>query len=453
MKKSLLSILLLLGVVFLTFGCGAKETGFNTIDTQVVKAALEDSNAVVVDTRLNDAFNGWQLDNVKRGGHIDGATDFSANWLQADIENKEAVLDKALETKGITKDKSIVLYDGNGTDAKAVGSYLKDKGYENISTYDVNAWADDDSLAMVSYPNFEKIVPAVAVKDLLDGKDVQTFDKDKKVKMVEASWGEATETYDSGHIPTAFHVNTDSIEPPPAWMLDSDEALTAWALENGFTKDDVVVVSGSGDQLAPYRVAVVLQYLGVEDVRVLNGGSQAWTAAGYDLSTEATTPTAVTDFGATIPGRPELIDTTEEVKANLDKTDTFTLVDNRTWDEHIGKISGYSYHDKMGRIPGAIFGFAGIEGSSAMDFYTNPDGTMRNQEEIKDMLTTAGIDLDKHLSFMCGSGWRVSQILTYAQVMGLDNTSIYSDGWIGWSNDPSNPTVTGLEGITYVPEI
>ena len=32
------------------------------------------------------------------------------------------------------------------------------------------------------------------------------------------------------------------------------------------------------------------------------------------------------------------------------------LVDNRSWDEYIGKISGYSYHDKKGRIPGAVYG-------------------------------------------------------------------------------------------------
>lgn len=55
-----------------------------------------------------------------------------------------------------------------------------------------------------------------------------------------------------------------------------------------------------------------------------------------------------------------------------------------------------------------------------------------------------GIDLNKHLSFMCGSGWRAAEVLYYAQVMGLENTSLYSDGWIGWSNDPSNPVETGI---------
>lgn len=68
---------------------------------------------------------------------------------------------------------------------------------------------------------------------------------------------------------------------------------------------------------------------------------------------------------------------------------------------------------------------------------------MRNAAEIKALWKDAGIDTNKHLMFMCGSGWRAAEVLTYANVMGFDNTSLYSDGWIGWSNDTSNPTETG----------
>ena len=44
---------------------------------------------------------------------------------------------------------------------------------------------------------------------------------------------------------------------------------------------------------------------------------------------------------------------------------------------------------------------------------------------------------------MCGSGWRAAEVLTYANVRGYDNSALYSDGWIGWSNDASNPVETG----------
>nr|WP_288306849.1 rhodanese-like domain-containing protein [uncultured Romboutsia sp.] len=411
-----------------------------TIATKELQDKLSDDSWVVVDTRINDAFNGWKLDEVERGGHIKGAVDFSANWLTVDSKDKEKTLDKALETKGIEKDKNIVLYDANGKDAKEVANYLSEKGYKNLYTYNVADWAKDESLPMESYENYEMIVPATIVNDILDGKKPEIFENSKNIKIVEASWGEESEAYSKGHVPTSVHINTDTVEPPPQWMLASDEDLAKFANDYGFTKDDTVIVTGP-DVMASYRVAVVLRYIGINDVRVLNGGNDAWTSAGYELETKSNKPVAGNDFGATIPANPDLIDTQAELKEML-KDSNNVLVDNRSWDEYIGKISGYSYHDKKGRIPGAVYGYAGTSATTLED-YRNIDNTMRNADEIKALWKDAGIDTNKHLMFMCGSGWRAAEVLTYANVMGFDNTSLYSDGWIGWSNDTSNPTETG----------
>ena len=444
-KASLLSALVLTMALFA--GCSNEKENqkvadieVKTIATKELQDKLSDDSWVVVDTRINDAFNGWKLDEVERGGHIKGAVDFSANWLTVDSKDKEKTLDKALETKGIEKDKNIVLYDANGKDAKKVANYLSEKGYKNLYTYNVADWAKDESLPMESYENYEMIVPATIVNDILDGKKPETFENSKNIKIVEASWGEESEAYSKGHVPTSVHINTDTVEPPPQWMLASDEELAKFANDYGFTKDDTVIVTGP-DVMASYRVAVVLRYIGINDVRVLNGGNNAWTSAGYELETKSNKPVAGNDFGATIPANPDLIDTQAELKEML-KDSNNVLVDNRSWDEYIGKISGYSYHDKKGRIPGAVYGYAGTSATTLED-YRNIDNTMRNADEIKALWKDAGIDTNKHLMFMCGSGWRAAEVLTYANVMGFDNTSLYSDGWIGWSNDTSNPTETG----------
>lgn len=444
-KASLLSALVL--TVTLFGGCSNEKENnevadieIKTIATKELQDKLTDDSWVVVDTRINDAFNGWKLDNVERGGHIKGAVDFSANWLTVDADDKEKTLDKALETKGIDKDKNIVLYDANGKDAKSVANYLSEKGYKNLYTYNIADWAKDESLPMESYENYEMLVPATIVNDILEGKKPETFENSNNIKIVEASWGEESEAYSKGHVPTSVHINTDTIEPPPQWMLASDEELAKFANDYGFTKDDTVIVTGP-DVMASYRVAVVLRYIGINDVRVLNGGNDAWTSAGYELETKSNKPVAGNNFGETIPGNPDLIDTQAELKEML-KDSNNVLVDNRSWDEYIGKISGYSYHDKKGRIPGAVYGYAGTSATTLED-YRNIDNTMRNADEIKALWKDAGIDTNKHLIFMCGSGWRAAEVLTYANVMGFDNTSLYSDGWIGWSNDTSNPTETG----------
>ena len=384
-KASLLSSLVLTMALFA--GCSNEKENqkvadaeVKTIATKELQDKLSDDSWVVVDTRINDAFNGWKLDEVERGGHIKGAVDFSANWLTVDSKDKEKTLDKALETKGIEKDKNIVLYDANGKDAKEVANYLSEKGYKNLYTYNVADWAKDENLPMESYENYEMIVPATIVNDILDGKKPETFENSKNIKIVEASWGEESEAYSKGHVPTSVHINTDTVEPPPQWMLASDEDLAKFANDYGFTKDDTVIVTGP-DVMASYRVAVVLRYIGINDVRVLNGGNDAWTSAGYELETKSNKPVAGNDFGATIPANPDLIDTQAELKEML-KDSNNALVDNRSWDEYIGKISGYSYHDKKGRIPGAVYSYAGTSATTLED-YRNIDNTMRNADEIK----------------------------------------------------------------------
>lgn len=418
-----------------------KVTGIQPISTVDLKDKLNDDSWVIVDTRINDAYNGWKLEGVERGGHIAGAVDFSANWLRVESEDKNSILDEALDTKGIDPSKNIVLYDSNGKDASDVANFLTSKGYKNLYTYDVKEWAKDSSLPMENYENYHLIVPASIVKEIIDGKTPETFENAKNIKIVEASWGEEDTSYANGHVPTSFHINTDSIEPPPTWMLADDATLTQFALDHGFTKEDTVIVTGEA-QMAAYRVALALRYIGVKDVRVLNGGLGAWIAAGYDVEKESHKPIPVTDFGATIPANPDIVDSQQELKELLPKTNEFTLVDNRTWDEYIGESSGYSYHDKKGRIPGAVFGHAGKTDSNSLDYYRNIDNTMRNPKEIVAMWNEYGIDTNKHLSFMCGSGWRAAEVWYYANVMGFENTSLYSDGWIGWSNN-NNPSETG----------
>ena len=443
MKSIILVTTMVLGLLSLS-GCSkkeeAKDVELKTISTKDLEAKLEDDSWVIVDTRINDAYNGWKLDGVSRGGHIAGAVDFSANWLSVDNKNKEEILDEALKTKGIDKDKNIVLYDSNEEDAKVVGNYLSQKGYTNVYTYNVKEWAKEESLAMESYENYDRLVPADIVKEVIDGKTPETFEGSKNIKIVEASWGEESEAYSKGHVPTSVHINTDTVEPPPNWMLAGDEELAKFALDYGFTKDDTIIVTGP-DVMASYRVAVVLRYIGVNDVRVLNGGNDAWVAAGYELETTSNAPVAGNDFGGEIPGNPDLIVTIPELKEEL-KSDDSVLVDNRSWEEYIGEVSGYSYHDKKGRIPGAVYGYAGTT-STTLEDYRNIDNTMRNADEIKVLWEKAGIDTNKKLIFMCGSGWRAAEVLTYANVMGYDNSALYSDGWIGWSNDASNPVETG----------
>ncbi len=86
---------------------------------------------------------------------------------------------------------------------------------------------------------------------------------------------------------------------------------------------------------------------------------------------------------------------------------------------------------EKGETPGDVFD------------YTNVDGTMRNFDEVLAMWENAGIDYEKHLSFYCGSGWRTAEVLMYGNTYGMDNLSMYSNGWYEWSTYMSDEIETG----------
>lgn len=444
MITALIAVLTTVSFIGCSSGKSAKDdtpketaSGIKIISTEDLKGKLGKSDWVVVDTRENDAFIGWKLDEVKRGGHITGATDFSAAWLK--IEDKDSRLESDLKTKGITTEKNIVLYDANGKDSKEVANYLTEKGFSNLYIYDVKEWANDESLPMTAYENYELLVSASWVKDLVEGKNPDTY-TGKEFKIFEASWGEEKDSPDylkAGHIKGSVHINTDEVEEGPLWNRVSDEKLQKFAENNGITVDTTVVLYGT-DSMPAFRVAAILKYMGVVDVRVLNGGFAKWTAAGYELEKTSNAKVPVASFGATVPVNKDYIVDLSEAKEIIADKDGSKLVDIRTWEEHIGKTSGYDYIKPMGRPEGSVWGHAGKDNSSLNDF-RNIDNTMRNRDEILGMWKEWGITPEQRLSFFCGTGWRAAEVLIYTDVMGIANISLYDGGWNEWSGNTGNP--------------
>ena len=195
-------------------------------------------------------------------------------------------------------------------------------------------------------------------------------------------------------------------------------------------------------QLASMRAALLLSYAGVRDVRVLDGGLDAWLRAGGELTTEDVSPDAVDSSGLNIPENPHFITLMEKAKQFLTASDA-ELVSVRSWAEFIGEVSGYHYIQRKGRIPGAVFGNCGSD-AYHMENYRNHDDTMRSYHEIEAMLAESELTPDKHLAFYCGTGWRASEAWFCTWLMGWEHVSIFDGGWFEWSNDPDNHYETGV---------
>src|SRR5438132_1512479 len=125
-------------------------------------------------------------------------------------------------------------------------------------------------------------------------------------------------------------------------------------------------------------------------------------------------------------------------------TATAALVSVRTWNEHIGKSSGYNYIAPAGRIAGDVWGNCGTD-AYHMQHYRNVDNTMRAYPEIAANWKEAGITGDKWVAFYCGTGWRASETWFYAYLMGWPRIAVYDGGWFEWSQNPiTNPIEVGV---------
>jgi thiosulfate/3-mercaptopyruvate sulfurtransferase len=182
-------------------------------------------------------------------------------------------------------------------------------------------------------------------------------------------------------------------------------------------------------------------YAGVEDVRLLDGGFEAWLSAGYETESEGHQPTPGQAFGTQIPARPAYIIDLADAKALLADPNG-VLVSVRSWPEFTGETSGYSEIEARGRIAGAVWGQGGSD-PYHMQPYRNIDHTMCNYHDIEANWRDAGITPDKRIAFYCGTGWRASETFFYAYLLGWSNIAVYDGGWLEWSQDASNPTERG----------
>jgi molybdopterin synthase sulfurtransferase len=250
--------------------------------------------------------------------------------------------------------------------------------------------------------------------------------------------------YRKGHLPGAIYLDTNSFERAPSWNVILDSQLEQALLAHGIHCDRPVVLYGR-DRLAVSRAALVLLYAGVCDVRVLWGGVAAWNRAGYPLETGPNLLIPVTAFGCMLPAHPEYIVDMQQARAVLADQDS-VLACVRSWDEFVGKLSGYNYIQPRGRIPGSVW--AALPGDEAYrdQLSQDPAGTAHLCQEIETGWREQGLTPNKKIAFYCGTGWRASEAFLHARSMGWENIAIYDGGWLEWSAQADNPIEVGEPG-------
>lgn len=408
---------------FLFFcGCSLSYMASSATFSDVLESQLYDVQ--IVDCRDSNFYNGWPERGQTAGGHIPGAVNFDAHWV--DMMSADE-LKQLIDNKSLIKEHHTFLY-CTVDRATQLKTALVKQGFQSVEVIDQPLAQYQGEL--VALPRYQNLVPGWWVNDVIQGKKVQHAPS-KNYTLLEVAWGPATK-YLWAHIPGAQYVNTNDIESKPWWNRVSNQQLEVLVNSLGIEYDSTVILYGR-ENMAAARLANILMYAGVQDVRLLNGGWQSWEAGGYKTAMMSPDVSMSRSFGKTIPANPNYIIDLPEAKALLTQPqDQQSLVSIRTLAEFNGETSGYDYIQSKGHIPGVKWGHAGSDAFHLEDF-RNPDQTMRSADEITQFWHESNIDPQQQVSFFCGTGWRASEVFFDAYVMGWENISVYDGGWYQWA--------------------
>jgi thiosulfate/3-mercaptopyruvate sulfurtransferase len=253
------------------------------------------------------------------------------------------------------------------------------------------------------------------------------FDGDYRRDSGRPRWLEA-------HIPGSQHVDvpTQFSEAGAAlhYTHPTPQAIADELARLGIAKTDAVVVYDTTGGLFAARLWYLLRWIGV-DVRVLDGGLAAWSAAG--LPTESGESAVPPTVGHWAPPTPLEAWITKEELVARDASDARPLVCGLP----AGSFSGSdpSRYARRGRIPGSV-------NVSSRDLFA-PDGTVKDDESLRAAYAAEGVTGAEEVLLYCGGGISASANALTLVELGVTALRIYDGSLEEWSADESLPLALG----------
>ncbi|MDH3418051.1 MAG: sulfurtransferase [Gammaproteobacteria bacterium] len=245
--------------------------------------------------------------------------------------------------------------------------------------------------------------------------------------------GKRAEEFEAAHIPNAQHVDwrTDLADPANRehFGVLQPEAFEALMSRLGIAADTTVVLYDSHSNRVAARMFWTLRNYGHRDIRILDGGSPAWEAAGGELTAESM-PVTPTDYRISIAEQPYRAEKAD-VQAALGR-EGFEIVDARAPQFYTGESRGSRFgsdvpNAKIGRVPGAQNFFWAD--------HVNDDGTYKSIDELRTHYEALGITSEDNIITYCHIGLQASTpwfVLT--QLLGYPNVRLYDGSMAEWAN-------------------
>jgi thiosulfate/3-mercaptopyruvate sulfurtransferase len=272
------------------------------------------------------------------------------------------------------------------------------------------------------YAHSGVLIQAAELKDLLAKHDpnLRIIDVRHKAK------------YYLGHIPGAIQVWRPEIEdrrqPIPGVPAPGPRLEKLLGRLGVGSQDNIVIYSDRYDHA---RLWWILAHYGfpLSQMRLLDGGIEAWKAKGYPTQFTAPHLKPVTFRFPAEPPKDFLWADLTEIKAAQAASDK-VILDVRTPRLYLGE-GAKEGAPRPGRIPGAV-GVFWEENRVAAGPHK---GCWKSAAELKELYAARGITPDKDIYIYCHTNVTASYTLVSLYLAGypLEKLHIYGGGWIEWS--------------------
>lgn len=250
----------------------------------------------------------------------------------------------------------------------------------------------------------------------------------------------ADRLYAQGHIAGAVqaHLDRNLSAPSPSDAVNGGrhplprrEVFAEWLSDVGFHNDMQAVVYDRNGANYCGRLWWMLKWAGHEAVAVLDGGLQAWEAAGGAIQTGVPATPAIGHF--TLQPEKAVLATTASVAASLGRP-TQTVLDARATPRFRGEVEPLD--PVAGHIPGAL--------NRPFALNLGLDGRFKSPDELRLEFESllAGRD-PASVVHHCGSGVSAIPNLLGMEIAGLGRTALYAGSWSEWCNTPGLPCAQG----------
>ena len=239
------------------------------------------------------------------------------------------------------------------------------------------------------------------------------------------------EDYEQQHIPGAAFLDLikdcSDTTSGLGFTLPSADALAEAFAQNGIGNEHEVVFYSSGHLMWATRGWWLASFLGLDNIRVLNGGLTAWLAAGLPTSTgDETYPAAQLNPRP----RPDRFVRLEEMMGLPAGTCT---VNSLSRDMYTGE--GDFHYGRPGHIPGSLHLFY----DELLD-----NGRFRADHELRAALDARGMLSSERVVTYCGGGIAATVDGMACLLSGQDNVAVYDGSMSEWVA-ADQPLTTGSE--------